>query len=195
MQCASAEGCNRRAVDGMSYCSEDHYDDLVAERKAKHGYRMRQPGEKVAVHVPVVKQRNKTEQSRAIISDERLTKLRRLGMSYAQIGKDNGVEWPVIADRCAKLGLGRPPKAPAKKEEMADPYKVEVERAQAAESDRLCNLQAVGEGDTQELAQIWTKVFSPSAIEGARLYSVLAGLKRDRDTLDAVIRVLELRNG
>lgn len=38
-----AEGCGRSAVDGASYCSDDHYDELVAERIARKGYRLSTP--------------------------------------------------------------------------------------------------------------------------------------------------------
>lgn len=38
-----AAGCKLPAVDGLSYCSEDHYEELVEERKAKNGYRTGSP--------------------------------------------------------------------------------------------------------------------------------------------------------
>lgn len=37
------DGCNRRPVSGLSFCSEDHYEELVAERKSRNSYRTGSP--------------------------------------------------------------------------------------------------------------------------------------------------------
>lgn len=37
------EGCTHKPVAGMSYCSEDHYEQLVDERKARNHYRSASP--------------------------------------------------------------------------------------------------------------------------------------------------------
>lgn len=37
------EGCTHKPVTGMSYCSEDHYEQLVDERKARQHYRSAAP--------------------------------------------------------------------------------------------------------------------------------------------------------
>lgn len=134
------EGCKRLALNGMSFCSYDHYEELVEERKAKNGYRtgsalgpkidysaQLKPATASTVHVaapapkPVSapklpKLKSKAQLSRETLSDERLKRLRALGMSYKQICDENGQEYSVIAERCQQLRIGSKPTAAPEKE-------------------------------------------------------------------------------
>lgn len=201
-----AAGCKLPAVDGLSYCSEDHYEELVEERKAKQNYRTGYlgvtlpPARPSPVHVAApkiptpkpVKQprpKAKTELSRETLPDEKLRELRALGMSYKDIAREYGQEWAVVASRSQQLGIGASKAAAPEKEMPAQQYEDKEVQAILGQTAQLAKESS---DEWRSRQQVALSGSFQSDKQPANPYDlVIADMEKRRDHLLDAIRLMQ----